>query len=69
MTCIVLHNFLRRSTSSRSLCSPNGTFDFAENGKIIGGAWRRENTDTTTSLLVLRNIPRNVGSLAWMQKK
>nr|CAH7765263.1 unnamed protein product [Callosobruchus chinensis] len=58
MTCVLLHNFLRRSTSSRSLYSPNGTFDFEENGKIIDGAWRQANTDIMTSLLPLRNIPR-----------
>nr|CAH7769621.1 unnamed protein product [Callosobruchus chinensis] len=58
MTCVLLHNFLRRSTSSRSLYSPYGRFDFEENGKIIDGAWRQANTDIMTSLLPLRNIPR-----------
>ncbi|KAG5876835.1 hypothetical protein JTB14_014164 [Gonioctena quinquepunctata] len=58
MTCVVLHNFSRRSTSSRSLNSPNGTFDFEEDGNVIEGAWRQANTDTMTSLLPLRNIPR-----------
>ncbi|KAG5876837.1 hypothetical protein JTB14_014166 [Gonioctena quinquepunctata] len=58
MTCVVLHNFSRRSTSSRSLNSSNGTFDFEEDGNVIEGAWRQANTDTMTSLLPLRNIPR-----------
>lgn len=57
MTCVLLHNFLRRSKTSSSCYSPPGTFDSEENGYIIPGAWR-QNQDTLTSLLPLRNIPR-----------
>ncbi|CAH1995225.1 unnamed protein product [Acanthoscelides obtectus] len=57
MTCVLLHNFLRKSRSSRSNYSPPGTFDSEEDGNITPGAWR-QNQDNMSSLLPLRNIPR-----------
>ena len=40
-TCIYLHNFLKKSRSSRSLYAPEGTFDIIENGDLREGAWRQ----------------------------
>lgn len=42
--CIHLHNFLRRSSTSRGSYTPTGTFDSEDKdtGEIIPGAWRRE---------------------------
>lgn len=53
MTCILLHNFLRKSQHSRNLYTPPGTFDTIENGVCIEGSWRQHNT----SLSALRTIP------------
>ncbi|XP_029340971.1 uncharacterized protein LOC115033105 [Acyrthosiphon pisum] len=61
LTCALLHNFLRKSKTSSTKYSPNGTFDLEnEEGQIIPGAWRQEES-TMTSLLPLRNIPRKPG--------
>ena len=39
--CIYLHNFLRKSATSRPLYSPHGTFDiYSRDGNIIPGSWR-----------------------------
>lgn len=42
LTCIYLHNFLKKSSSSRSLYAPEGTFDYIENGELREGAWRQQ---------------------------
>lgn len=53
-----LHNFLRQSTSSCPLYTPNGTFDTEVEGKLVDGTYRTISNESTTSLLPLRNIPR-----------
>lgn len=47
LACIHLHNFLRKSDSSKNLYSPQGTFDTEDisNGDIIYGSWREETTN------------------------
>ena len=57
MTCVVLHNFLRKSKESRSHYSPPGTFDFEEDGNLIPGSWRQDH-DNLSSLLPLHRVPR-----------
>jgi len=43
LTCVLLHNFLRRSKTSSSKYSPSGIFDIEnEEGQIIPGTWRQE---------------------------
>jgi hypothetical protein len=44
LTCIYLHNFLRRNSMSENLYTPPGSFDVEniEDGMIIEGAWRKE---------------------------
>lgn len=56
MAVVHLHNFLRKSDSSRNIYTPPGTFDVEIEGEIIAGNWRQ--TNLTSSLLPLRNIPR-----------
>lgn len=64
MTCVVLHNFLRRSMTSRSVYTPPGTFDYeAEDGIVIEGSWREDSSDIT-SLLPLQKVPRKPGTAA-----
>lgn len=46
MTCILLHNFLRRSNSSRNIYTPPGTFDSIVNGEFVEGSWRENNSDS-----------------------
>lgn len=53
-----LHNFLRKSSSSRNLYTPSGTFDTEVEGKLVDGTYRTISNESTTSLLPLRNIPR-----------
>lgn len=43
MAIICLHNFLRRSRTSRNMYTPRGTFDMEyEDGEVINGTWRTE---------------------------
>ncbi|KAL7637993.1 UNVERIFIED_CONTAM: hypothetical protein RMT77_011606 [Armadillidium vulgare] len=56
MTCVVLHNFLRKSETSCSTYSPIGTVDIEEEGILTPGSWRHE--QDMSSLLPLQNIPR-----------
>lgn len=60
MACLLLHNFLRKSSSGYT---PPGTLDIDNNGQLIQGSWRQENTNMT-SLLPLRNIPRKASTEA-----
>ncbi|XP_031346802.1 protein ANTAGONIST OF LIKE HETEROCHROMATIN PROTEIN 1-like [Photinus pyralis] len=62
MTCILLHNFLRKSKTSKSHYAPPGTFDRENNGQVFPGAWRQEDGNMS-SLLPLRNIPRRSSRL------
>lgn len=47
LACVHLHNFLRKSDSSKNLYSPQGTFDTenVSNGDIIYGSWREDTTN------------------------
>lgn len=57
MTCILLHNFLRRSNTSRNLYTPTGTTDSYVNGELLrGGSWR--STDRGTGITPLNGVPR-----------
>lgn len=55
MTCVLLHNFLRRSRTSHSIYTPPGTFDREENGEFVPGVWRQDRT--STSLLPITRLP------------
>lgn len=58
MSIVSLHNFLRRSKTSRNIYTPRGSFDTELlDGAIIPGVWRNEE-QSTSSFLPLRNIPR-----------
>ncbi|KAG8311342.1 uncharacterized protein LOC124371719 [Homalodisca vitripennis] len=63
MTCVILHNFLRRSRTSRSMYTPAGTFDSEDNGMVTGGSWREDTADMT-SMLPLQKVPRKPGTAA-----
>jgi Plant transposon protein. len=53
MTCILLHNFLRTSQTSRNIYTPPGTFDSLVHGQIVHGSWRQNHTESP----VIRAIP------------
>lgn len=63
LTCISLHNFLRRDAKSVRTYTPPGTFDIEdlETGAITPGFWRLEDERT---LLDLQRIPRNASQEA-----
>ena len=63
LTCISLHNFLRRDAKSVRTYTPPGTFDTEdlETGKITQGSWRSEDE---RGLLDLQRIPRNASQEA-----
>nr|CAH7743610.1 unnamed protein product [Callosobruchus chinensis] len=64
MTCALLHNFLRRFKLSKSLYTPNGSFDTEnDDGVIQPGSWRNDVQDIS-SLLPLRNVARRPPLLA-----
>lgn len=60
MATICLHNFLRRSQTSRNMYTPNGTFDYEDNdgNTIASGQWRQENNSDMSSFLPMRRLPR-----------
>lgn len=60
MTCVLLHNYLRKSKTSRPLYSPKDTFDTESNGIFKAGSWRNEESNRT-SLLPLKKIARKPG--------
>lgn len=41
LTCVYLHNFLRRSRNSQNLYTPPGTFDADKDGNVAPGSWRQ----------------------------
>ncbi|XP_049867519.1 uncharacterized protein LOC126367811 [Pectinophora gossypiella] len=55
MTCILLHNFLRRSQSSQNIYTPPGTFDAIIDGELVEGSWRQHNIAPSVS--AIRPIP------------
>lgn len=57
MAIVYLHNFLRKSKSSRIIYTPPGTFDSEIDGQVIQGSWRQVDT-SLSSLHNIRNIPR-----------
>lgn len=59
MSCILLHNFLRKSRTSSSRYSPPGTFDtYDENGSLVrNGLWRMSQ-DECGAIRPVPQIPR-----------
>lgn len=58
LSCIYLHNFLRRNSVSRSNYTPAGIFDsYDTDGNLIEGSWRKE-LDENNTLVDLRTLPR-----------
>ncbi len=60
LAIICLHNFFRRSSTSRNVYTPNGTFDWEEDGEVIHGTWRTANMTSTKDdgLQDLKKVPR-----------
>lgn len=52
-----LHNFLRKSKSSRNIYTPQGSLDSELEGQVIQGSWRQEDTPLS-SLNNIRIINR-----------
>lgn len=63
MTCVLLHNFLRRSKKSRPIYSPVGIFDTDNEGVIQPGSWRNDQ-GVITSLRALKVKPRRAAVTA-----
>jgi len=58
VTVACLQNFLRRSPDLAAIYTPPGTFDYEENGRVIGGSWRAMSNENMTSLFPIRKIAR-----------
>jgi len=56
MTIACLYNFLRRGPDSAAICTPSGTFNFEEKGRVIEGSWRAMSNENMTSLFPIRKI-------------
>lgn len=49
-TCVLLHNFLRKSKSSRNVYTPIGSVDVYENGELVRpGTWRTSRQSSNLS--------------------
>lgn len=60
LTCVLLHNFLRKSNTSCSNYTLPGTFDGEDReneGNVVSGSWRSD-LDGLTSFLSLQRVPR-----------
>ncbi|XP_052744424.1 uncharacterized protein LOC112053545 [Bicyclus anynana] len=59
MTCVLLHNFLRKSRTSSAIYTPPGTVDVydSNNELLTPGLWRNEIEDTC-AIRSLQQIPR-----------
>lgn len=53
MSCILLHNFSRNSTSSNNIYVPPGFADTIIDGQVVPGTWRNEQQEDTA----LRSFP------------
>ncbi|KAJ8932019.1 hypothetical protein NQ314_015013 [Rhamnusium bicolor] len=62
LACAFLHNFMRKSDSSERY-NPSGTYDSAQFGEVIPGAWRVEGLPTGT-FLRLKKVARKPSTLA-----
>jgi len=63
MTVVCLHNFLRKSTTSRNIYTPPGSLDIDLNGHMTPGSWQNDRQGMT-SLLPLINVPRRTKLIA-----
>ncbi|XP_024872038.1 uncharacterized protein LOC112454723 isoform X2 [Temnothorax curvispinosus] len=64
--CIYLHNFLRKSTTSKALYSPQGTFDTdTRDGNIIPGSWRSITQDD----IGMKNLKRGRARRSTLEAK
>ncbi|CAH2006294.1 unnamed protein product [Acanthoscelides obtectus] len=59
MTCILLHNFLRRSSTSSCIYTPPGFIDIYDDDSVLiqPGSWRKEQ-EKTCAIRNLRNVAR-----------
>jgi len=60
MTCVLLHNFLRKSKTSKTSYSPPGAFDSDKESEFCPGSWRNDQEDMS-SFVPLRRVPRRSG--------
>lgn len=60
MTCVLLHNFLRRSKTSKSSYTPPGAFDSGKDDAFFPGSWRNDQDDMS-SFVPLRRVHRKSG--------
>lgn len=63
LTCVLLHNFLRRSKVSRRRYTPPGTFDTEVDGELVEGSWRMDK-DGMSSFLPVQGAARKPGGEA-----
>ena len=57
-SCLLLHNFLMQSESSRDIYCPPGTVDtYIDGGLVSQGSWRHENQDHFLPLQTLPDTP------------
>lgn len=65
LTCVLLHNFLRRSKTSTKIYTPTGIVDILDDdgSTIQPGSWRQE-VNGTCALRPLQNVPRRPTLLA-----
>lgn len=62
MTCVYLHNFLRKSRASQHIYSPPESFDRVINSIFVPGTWRNENP--LNGLIPLGSHPRRAANSA-----
>lgn len=60
MSCVLLHNFLRKSRTSFSKYATRESFDIGNEGDIKPGSWRQDQHNIS-SMLPLRKVPRKSG--------
>ena len=64
LTIVYVHNFLRKSKSSRASYCPSGMLDNDSNGELVAGSWRTQTTVNNSSFLPVNNVPRRPSQIS-----
>lgn len=62
LACVHLHNYLRKSKSSRYIYTHQGSLDSEVKGVLANGSWRQD-SGTTSSLIPIRKVARKTSSV------
>lgn len=69
MAIVYLHNFLRKSKSSRGIYTPPGTFDSELDGQVVQGNWRQEDISLSSFHNIKKMLRRSPSNAQEMREE